>query len=131
MRRSIFVTVLCTAVAAASLAAQDRKPQTPDEWASEFRAGIKEKCEKEWNDDYRMQAYCIKQQQEALGKLSGRSDALAANPRAGKARLKCLSDWSTPAGKRADGSDRYLVDWRMVNYCEEQQLKALAELGGR
>jgi hypothetical protein len=129
MRHTWFVTMLVVTLGA-PLAAQDRQPTTPQEWMTEFKAGIREKCEKEWPDDYRMQAYCIKQQDEALGKFLGRNTAIYGTEKLKKLRTRCLAEWSTPATRR-DGSDRFIVDFRMANYCEEQQLKALASLGDR
>lgn len=73
--------------------------------------GIRPKCAKEWPDDFRMRAYCERQQQEAAVKLSGRT--MGAGDRL-TIRTKCAGEWPG--------------DYRMMNYCEERQLEALASL---
>jgi hypothetical protein len=73
---------------------------------------ITQKCAKEWPTDFRMQAYCQKQQVEALGQLTTRGSMQQG---AGATiRARCAKEWPN--------------DFRMANYCEEQQLKALASL---
>ena len=62
-----------------------------------------------------MQAYCEKQQYEALQQLQ---QAPTASPKtANLIREKCASEW--PA------------DFRMRAYCERKQVEALRELGAK
>ena len=79
---------------------------------------ITRRCERESQTDFRMQAYCRTQQREAAVAMSRRS---MTTPDQITIRMTCLKQW---------GEDQQLgFDYRMLNYCEEQQLKALTSLG--
>jgi hypothetical protein len=78
---------------------------------------LRQKCESEWRDDFRMQAYCEKQQREAAWTLTEGVPADIPSDKASIVRGKCASDW--PA------------DYRMRLYCEKQQYSAIRELGRR
>ncbi len=73
---------------------------------------IRNKCAKDWPDDFRMRAYCQTQQDEGVAALQRRT--MSGSPAHTTIRAKCASDWPD--------------DFRMRNYCEEQQLKALASI---
>lgn len=74
-------------------------------------SSTRDKCTKEWPTDFRMRAYCEKQQTEAAAALKARTMA-SADQRT--IRDHCSKEWPD--------------DLRMRNYCEEQQLKALGTL---
>jgi hypothetical protein len=76
---------------------------------------VRTKCAKDWPDDFRMRAFCEKQQIEALQKIAARNDAGTMKTPAGRViRNKCMQDWRD--------------NFKMANYCEEQQLKAAAQV---
>jgi hypothetical protein len=79
---------------------------------SQSEQAITRKCQGEWPDDFRMQAYYDTQQKEALATLQRRA---MSSRQQRIIRTKCATEW---AG-----------DFRMMNYCEEQPLEALAQLG--
>ncbi len=74
-------------------------------------SSIRPACEKQWDTDFRMRAFCEKQQTDAIGVLKTRA-MTTDDQRA--IRTNCIRQWSS--------------DFRMRNFCEEQQLKALASL---
>ncbi len=87
----------------------------PPQPGSDSRRGVqtaREKCAKDWPDDFTVRAYCEEQQQIGHSKLESRTMS-SANERT--IRRKCASD----------SPDDFMVR----DYCEEQQLKALRELG--
>lgn len=73
--------------------------------------GIKAKCAKEWPTDFEMQAYCQKQQREALSKLWDHNAWITDNADGRVIRNKCQGEWPD--------------DFEMRAYCEDQQYKAL------
>ena len=73
---------------------------------------IREKCAREWPDDFRMRAYCEKRQREALPKLV--SPATPSSDEANVIRSKCAREWPD--------------DFRMRAYCEEKQRDGLRAL---
>jgi signal transduction histidine kinase len=95
---------------------EERARLAAAQWASVGASitSIKEKCAQEWPKDFRMQAYCIDQQEEAVKALLARgmdsSDLRTI-------RENCRAEW--------------LDDFRMRNYCEVQQLEALARIRRR
>ncbi|MCK4307222.1 hypothetical protein KAW50_03230 [candidate division WOR-3 bacterium] len=75
---------------------------------------IEKHCAREWPDDFRMRAYCEKQQREGLATLKlGKPNDIS-----GKdfqvVRSKCAREWPD--------------DFRMRAYCEKQQFEAIREL---
>jgi len=91
-------------------------PTSSDPAVATVTTLIRNKCAKDWPEDFRMRAYCEKQQVEALSKIAKRNDAgTMKTPDGLVIRAKCMREWQD--------------DFKMANYCEEQQLKALASLG--
>jgi len=75
---------------------------------------IRRYCEKQWPDDFQMQAYCRKQQREALAELQSlRAEGVPAETFA-EIRRGCASQWPD--------------DFSMRLYCERQQLEAYRQL---
>jgi len=94
----------------------------------DFIAGsIRAQCAVQWPDDFRMRVYCEKQQREGLDKIAGRGEFMKSKPALQAIRLKCLKEWSK-LGAMRNGERTLIIDFRMNNSCEEQQLKALGEL---
>jgi hypothetical protein len=100
---------LSRAVEAARASAPAAPSQTTPSNATSI---IARRCEAEWKTDFQMQAFCRKQQLEAVTKLAQRS---MSTPNERAIRDQCTSQWAE--------------DFQMQNFCEEQQLKALKELG--
>jgi len=70
-------------------------------------------CEKEWPGDYKMQAFCLDQQNAAL-------EAMATRNMTGlfeDIRYKCAEEWPT--------------DFKMRDFCEKQQIEAYEKLNPR
>ena len=81
---------------------------------SESPAVIRGHCEAKWPTDYRMQAYCIKQQKKAVAKLQrGRPSDIPGDVFS-SVRQKCATKWTG--------------DYRMMEYCERKQYEAYREL---
>lgn len=79
-------------------------------------ADVRHSCSAEWPGDYRMQEYCIKQQNEAAAYMRPIiSSAVGVEQQIVR---KCASEWSTPSG----------FNYRMVKYCYEQQMGAYRRL---
>lgn len=84
--------------------------------ASDIQGTIRAHCTKEWPTDYRMQAYCLQQQNESVVKMGQRFNAgFTSTPEGRTITLQCFKEWPT--------------DYRMQNYCVEQQLEGLKKLG--
>jgi hypothetical protein len=66
-------------------------------------------CKSKWATDFEMQAYCQKQQNEAVSKLKNRSTSNAPAEVFATVRKECSAKWAE--------------DFEMRNYCEEQQLE--------
>lgn len=88
---------------------------------------IRTKCATEWVDDFRMRVFCETQQKTALAAILARRPLMGSTPDLQAIRVKCLRDWSTKVGER-NGDALFQVDFRMTNFCEEQQMKALGVL---
>jgi hypothetical protein len=73
---------------------------------------IARNCETQWKTNFQMQAFCRKQQQEAVATLAQRP---MSSPNEQTIRKQCVTQWAE--------------NFQMQNFCEEQQLKALKELG--
>jgi hypothetical protein len=101
---------------------------TPSSAAVErLAASIRPKCALDWPDDFRMRAFCEKQQRASLDQIHSRNALMQSSPALTKIRLKCLTDWSK-LGPMVNGERTLLIDFRMNNHCEETQMKALASL---
>jgi hypothetical protein len=75
---------------------------------------IKLKCQGEWPTDFRMQAYCERQQREGVQTLAqGRPQDIQQN-QFSLIRQKCNGEWPN--------------DFRMRAYCERQQYEAVRQL---
>ena len=81
--------------------------------SSSFSTEINARCAAQWKADFQMQAYCRKQQSEALSTVRNRNMEQSQDRRT--IRQMCAQQWKD--------------DFQMWNYCEEQQLKALRDLG--
>ncbi len=79
---------------------------------SGLSTSIREKCAKDWPDDFRMRQFCEQQQSEAA--LNLRRPLTSAGKDEALIRRKCEKDWPD--------------DYRMRVFCQEQQTKALATL---
>lgn len=88
---------------------------TPSAATENVEEVIKTKCAAQWPEDFRMQAHCIEQQQQAARLLTNTSDLPTAvsTPSTG-VRTKCAADWPD--------------DFRMRAHCEQQQMKGLEAL---
>jgi hypothetical protein len=76
---------------------------------------LKEKCVSEWPTDFSMQAYCQRQQREAVQDLArGKPQDIPEN-QFSIVRSKCSAEWPT--------------DFSMRAYCERQQFEAIRKLG--
>lgn len=71
---------------------------------------IKNHCQKEWPDDFKMQAYCIKQQKNAVNVLEQGPPDDVPEGVFDKIRSKCDREWHG--------------DYKMRAYCEKQQIEA-------
>jgi hypothetical protein len=75
---------------------------------------LKEKCVSEWPTDFSMQAYCQRQQREAVQTLArGKPQDIPENQFA-IVRSKCSGEWPR--------------DFSMRAYCERQQFEAIRKL---
>ncbi|MDY6791548.1 MAG: hypothetical protein SWH54_09790 [Thermodesulfobacteriota bacterium] len=90
--------------------AQQVKPQI----ALNLNDIIKNNCQKEWPNDYRMQKFCIDQQKDALKKLRAGRPADIPKDIFIKIRNKCSRKWKN--------------DFRMVLFCERQECEAWRQL---
>lgn len=81
---------------------------------SDSDAVISRHCQSEWQDDYAMRAYCIKQQVEAVSKLSRGRPADIPEDVFRLVRRKCATEWPD--------------DYSMRVYTEEQQFLAYRKL---
>lgn len=77
-------------------------------------AVIKRKCLREWPTDFQMQAYCIRQQNDAVRALSRGKPADIAEGQFTIVRDGCASEWPT--------------DFQMREYCERQQYDSIRSL---
>jgi hypothetical protein len=75
---------------------------------------IQEKCRSEWADDFRMQAFCLKQQRAAVITLSTGKPQDIPQDMFVTVRRKCTGEWPN--------------DFRMRAFCEKQQFSAIREL---
>lgn len=75
---------------------------------------IKNNCQKEWPNDYRMQKFCIDQQKDALQKLRAGRPSDIPKDVFKKIRNKCSRKWKN--------------DFRMVLFCEIQEFEAWRQL---
>jgi hypothetical protein len=75
---------------------------------------IQGKCKNDWPDDFRMQAFCQKQQRSAVVTLSMGKPQDVQLDQFMTVRRKCAGEWVT--------------DFRMRAYCEKQQFNAIREL---
>lgn len=75
---------------------------------------IKQKCAREWPTDYNMQAYCQRQQREAVETLARGRPQDIPEYQFSIVRTKCASDWPD--------------DFNMRAYCERQQYDAIRRL---
>lgn len=78
---------------------------------------LQAKCRSEWGDDFRMRAYCEKQQRESLQTLSMGSPPDIPQDQFISVRRRCTGEWPG--------------DYRMQAYCEKQQFGAIRELRKR
>lgn len=92
---------------------QPEKKEKPDEYSDASKV-IKEKCESDWPDDFRMRSYCEKQQKESVEKLKAGKPKDITGREYAIVHKKCTADWAK--------------DYRMRQYCEEKQFEALREL---
>ena len=91
-------------------------PSSVDPKVVSVMAVIKNKCARDWPDDFKTSAYCQERQLEGLQKIAKRNGAGTMKTPDGRViRSKCMREWED--------------DFKMANYCEEQQLKALGALG--
>lgn len=95
----------------------DPKPQpVVDPESVRQDALMRQRCEADWPDDFRMQRFCLDQQQE--GRRSIRrwlsENEAKASQQLKTAVLRCHVEWL----------DAHGYDWKMVNFCVDQQHKA-------
>jgi hypothetical protein len=82
--------------------------------AADGERTLKVKCLNEWPSDFSMQAYCQRQQREAIQKLAqGKPQDIPQNQFA-IVRTKCGAEWPE--------------DFSMRAYCERQQFEAIRKL---
>ena len=75
---------------------------------------LTQKCRADWPTDFRMQAFCEKQQRELVQALAqGRPQDISEDQYA-IVRNKCTGDWPS--------------DYRMRAFCERQQFEAIRQL---
>lgn len=72
-------------------------------------------CRAEWPNDFRMQAYCMKQQRIGMLQFKAVIDELGEPIE--KALEKCTEEWT---------NDR-VPDWQMIGYCATVQAKAFKQ----
>jgi len=76
---------------------------------------IKQKCEKDWPDDFAVQKFCIDQQKRAVIALKrGRPPNKMPREVFEKIRRKCFKDWPD--------------DFAVRKFCEDQQIRAWQSL---
>lgn len=93
-------------------------------------ATAKQFCAEKWQDDYRMQAYCVDRQHEAHGRFQAfyqKHDLQNATGSDPMYRIadRCHARWTE---ERRDGV--YYTDLVMLDYCIEQQIEAYQRLHG-
>ncbi len=93
------------------------KPRAPEDaqLAADERK-MRARCEAKWPGDFRMQRYCLDQQQEGRREVRrwlAQNEAGASNDLKA-AVLRCHIKWLDDQG----------YDWRMVDYCMDQQIDA-------
>lgn len=79
-----------------------------------------ERCRAKWPDDYRMQEHCVEQQAKAARNTKERylSPQPTADSPEGRILAGCVSKWT----------DEHGADFRMVEYCLDQQHRAREKL---
>ncbi len=77
---------------------------------------IKRNCQKEWGDNYRMVAYCIKQQKKAYSRLDYPCPSRVPSYVCEKIKTTCGKEWEE--------------NYRMVLYCTRKQSEAYLKLYG-
>lgn len=107
-----------TAEACTGTAAPPSKPSrpAPAEDGPEV-VNVKNFCASKWPGDYRMQSYCVGQQRASAGRLAIEFETLD-NDDLKIAAGNCALKWT-------EGD---LKDWRMIEYCWNQQKTAYNEL---
>jgi hypothetical protein len=75
---------------------------------------LRQKCQREWQNDFRMQEYCQRQQREAIRALSRGKPQDIPEGQFAIVRNKCAGEWPD--------------DYRMREYCERQQYEAIRKL---
>jgi hypothetical protein len=78
---------------------------------------LRQKCEREWPDDFRMRAYCEKLQREGASTVRGEPPSDISGDKVAIVKRKCAAEWPD--------------DFRMRAYCEKLQYTAIRELGRR
>jgi hypothetical protein len=120
-------------------------------------ATIRAKCAEEWPDDFRMRAFCERQQEEGLRTLQ--AGPPVSGREASVIREKCTEEWprdfrmrafcerqqadglrTLQAGPGASGPEASIIrnkcaeewprDFRMRAFCERQQVEGLKKLRG-
>jgi hypothetical protein len=91
-------------------------PQPTPTFADEDQI-IQRHCLKEWADDFRMRAYCERQQREATQTLAMGKPADISQEHFLSVRRRCAGEWPT--------------DFRMRAYCEIKQITGVRELNRR
>lgn len=77
-------------------------------------------CADKWPGDFRMQRYCVDQQNKAAADLRGFIERAAVPGSVEQLILgRCGSKWKVSEG---------VYDWRMVKYCTDQQINAYRSL---
>jgi hypothetical protein len=88
--------------------------QTGSESADEI---IRSECLKQWADDFRMRAYCERQQRDAVQVLGTGKPGDISEGEFITVRRRCTGEWPR--------------DFRLRAYCEKQQFVAIRELKRR
>ena len=80
----------------------------------DFQSIIREKCRKEWTDDFQMRAYCEKKQIEAVASLAKGKPGDISEANYKQIIGKCYADWPD--------------DFKMLDYCASKQIEASRKL---
>jgi hypothetical protein len=73
---------------------------------------IKQRCTRDWPNDYSMQVFCIRQQIEGAKEFRQLANGEASNGDLRGILATCLEQW---------GGDAKNADWPMISYCYREQ----------
>jgi hypothetical protein len=93
------------------------QPPTSSPSADDYSSAdkiIRANCQSQWDDDFSMLSYCIKQQKAAIEILATGKPPDISQDQFMSVRRRCAGQWAT--------------DFGMREYCEKQQFSAIREL---